>query len=706
MGFSLSPSVTVTEKDLTLYIPNVAVSIGATVGFAEWGPVEVVTTVSSEKTFVGVFGQPNDSNFKDWMTAFNFLAYSSNLKFIRVVDDAVALNSAAGVGPNASESQADFEFANNQVIINDIVFANSGSTITSATDFAAAGFVAGDIITITGSTSNDGSYTVTNVTTVVITVTEALADESMTTDATVATNVISSATADFITSGFVDAGSITVVGSTLNDGVFTINDVTDLNTLSVIETVVDDTAETMVVTQYAGAFDSTQSSPYLIKNGTDRDASEATIIATTNAVIAKYPGIYANDLSVSIADASSYSATDWANGTWKYVDFFDIPAEDNEIYVVVLYKGDVVETFVADKSKTSIDPVTAGTYYVKEVINRTSQYVWLIAENLYGGNDTVGYTNVQYEGALSGGLDGYVDTVSSDDERARGWDYLTDSETLDINLCMAGGASELAGKYMIENVCEWRKDCVGFVSPMSEDVVGSLTPVTDIVVTREVYGSSSYGFMDGNYKYQYDKYNDKFYWVPFNGDMAGLCAYTDSVEDPWWSPAGLNRGKVKNVAKLAFDPTKTNRDNLYRRAINPVVVFRGEGTVLFGDKTLQTKPSAFDRINVRRLFIVIEKAIATASKYALFEFNDQTTRQAFVNLVEPYLRDVKSRRGIYDFKVVCDETNNTPVVIDRNEFIGDIYIKPTRSINFIYLNFVAVPTGVEFEEVLLNQGNQ
>lgn len=706
MGFSLSPSVTVTEKDLTLYIPNVAVSIGALVGFAEWGPVEEVNTVSSEKTFVGLHGQPNDNNFKDWFTAYNFLAYSSNMKFVRVVDDAVALNSAAGKTANATENQTDLVFANVTESATDLTITGFTFTTAGAGGVDFSNFGDGDTVIVSGTTLNDGTYTVNGApSATVLTVVEALVDEG-TVDAsgTFATNTITTIAGDFATAGFVAGSTVVVVsGSTLNAGNYLVNAVS-AKVLSVVETVTAETpAVAVLLTQWVGTFDASLSAGTLIKNSIYRDANEATINATTNAVIAKYPGIYANDLGVSIADKDSYGAASWSGSTWKYVDYFDIPAEDNEVYIVVTYKGNVVETFIADKSPAAIDPVTAGTYYCKEVVNRQSQYIWLVAENLYGGNDTDGYTAVQFEGDLSGGLDGYADTAGSDDERATGWDMLTDAETLDINLCMAGGASPIAGKYMIENVAGWRKDCVGFVSPMLEDVVGSLTPVTDIVATRELYGSSSYAFMDGNYKYQYDQYNDKMRWTPFNGDMAGVCAYTDQVEDPWWSPAGLNRGQIKNVTKLAFDPTRTNRDNLYRRAVNPVVIFRGEGAVLFGDKTLQTKPSAFDRINVRRLFIVIEKAIATASKYALFEFNDATTRQAFVSLVEPYLRDVKARRGIYDFKVVCDETNNTPVVIDRNEFVGDIYVKPAKSINFIYLNFVAVPTGVEFEEVLLNQ---
>ena len=221
-----------------------------------------------------------------------------------------------------------------------------------------------------------------------------------------------------------------------------------------------------------------------------------------------------------------------------------------------------------------------------------------------------------------------------------------------------------------------------------------------MVSFRNNLRSTSYAVMDSGYKYMYDRYNDLYRWIPLNGDVAGLCVRTDNTNDPWWSPAGLNRGQIKNLVKLAYNPRKADRDTLYKAGINPVVTFPGQGTILFGDKTLLNKPSAFDRINVRRLFIVLEKAIATASKFTLFEFNDAFTRAQFKSLVVPYLREVQGRRGITDFLVVCDDTNNTPDIIDRNEFVGDIYIKPARSINFIQLNFVAVRTGVAFSEVV------
>jgi len=255
---------------------------------------------------------------------------------------------------------------------------------------------------------------------------------------------------------------------------------------------------------------------------------------------------------------------------------------------------------------------------------------------------------------------------------------------------------------MIIDLCEARKDCVGFISPRRSDVVSvtsAITQTTNVKGFFDQLSSSSYAVFDSGYKYMYDKYADVYRYVPLNGDIAGLCANTDNVADAWFSPAGYNRGQIRGAVKLAYNPNKSQRDIIYPARINPVISQPGQGTFLFGDKTALTRPSAFDRINVRRLFLVLEKAIATAAKFQLFEFNDAFTRAQFKNLVEPFLRDVQGRRGITDFSVVCDESNNTGEVIDRNEFIGDIFIKPARSINFITLNFIAVRTGVEFSEV-------
>jgi phage tail sheath protein FI len=282
------------------------------------------------------------------------------------------------------------------------------------------------------------------------------------------------------------------------------------------------------------------------------------------------------------------------------------------------------------------------------------------------------------------------------------YSLFANKEIVDISLVLTGGHAAAVVTHVIDNVALARLDCVVFLSPPLAAVYNNAgSEAADVVEYRQddINRNTSYAVMDSGWKRQYDRYNDEYINVPLNADTAGLCARTDQTNDAWWSPAGFNRGQLKNIVKLVWSPNQTERDTLYKNGVNPVATFPGEGTLLYGDKTLLAKPSAFDRINVRRLFIVLEKAIATAAKYQLFEFNDVFSRAQFRSMVEPFLRDVRGRRGIFDFRVVCDETNNTGEVIDRNEFVADIYIKPARSINFIYLNFVAVRTSVSFTEV-------
>jgi hypothetical protein len=365
-------------------------------------------------------------------------------------------------------------------------------------------------------------------------------------------------------------------------------------------------------------------------------------------------------------------------------------------------KNTVLEVFpFASKAADAKDDSGNSTFY-KNVLASQSKYIqWMdhpTTGTNWGGNSSIAFANLtaNVTVSLANGADGNVSTANV----VTAYDSFDNADSVDISLVISGPSGQTLADSLI-SMAESRKDCLVFLSPERADVVNNAgDEATDTVTYRDTLTSTSYAVLDGNWKYQYDKYNDVYRWVPLNGDIAGLCARTDQERDPWFSPGGLNRGIIKNIIKLAYNPTKTDRDTLYVKGINPVVTFQGEGTVLFGDKTLQSKPSAFDRINVRRLFIVLEKSIARAARFSLFEFNDQFTRAQFVSLVEPFLRDVQGRRGITDFRVVCDETNNTGEVIDRNEFIGDIYIKPARSINFIQLNFVAVRTGVSFDEVV------
>lgn len=429
-------------------------------------------------------------------------------------------------------------------------------------------------------------------------------------------------------------------------------------------------------------------------------------------------------------------STSWTANTiprkWEYYNAVDgapstsIPVSDagnsavDQVSVVVVdnsgkisgTSGSILEVYQNLSRATDGKNSDGTSNYYRTVINDTSRYVW--ATNDRSGSVSAPAATVEtstasvpYTKTFVGGRNGVSESAGAMNALGNAADLFADSKSVDISLMLTGKSVGVDGtqlaNYLIDNVAEVRKDCVVFVSPQSSDVVGTGVEglqAENTVQFRNNLRSTSYAFMDSGYKKQYDKYNDVFRYVPLNGDIAGLAARTDNVRDPWWSPAGFNRGQIKNVINLAWNPTQAQRDTLYKSDINPVVSFQGQGIILYGDKTLLGRPSAFDRLNVRRLFIVLEKAIATAAQSTLFEFNDEFTRTQFLNLVEPFLRDVQGRRGIYDFRVVCDETNNTQEVIDGNRFVGDIYVKPAKSINFIQLNFVAVRSGVEFTEIV------
>jgi len=431
---------------------------------------------------------------------------------------------------------------------------------------------------------------------------------------------------------------------------------------------------------------------------------------------ARYPGALGNSLKVAVcanANATAFSS-------WAYAPYFDA-APGTSTWVAANHKSDandemhiaivdedglfsgtpntVIERFANISKATNAKGESGESLYYRDVLYVNSRYVYAMGPN----NSTWGVAANATHAFAGENLDGVsfirgTDAVPTDGNVQTAYAQFASTDNVDISLVMTANASAVLAANVI-SLAVGREDCVAFVSPLLANVQAA-DPVSSIVNYRNSLTSTSYAVMDSAWKYQYDKYNDLYRWIPANGDVAGLCARTDQDRDPWFSPAGFNRGQLKNVIKLAFNPNQAQRDTLYKAGVNPIVAFPGEGTVLFGDKTLQAKPSAFDRINVRRLFIVLEKAIARAARASLFEFNDEFTRAQFVNLVEPFLRLVQGRRGIYDFRVVCDDTNNTPEVIDRNEFIGDIYIKPAKSINFIQLNFVAVRTGVAFDEIV------
>jgi phage tail sheath protein FI len=370
-------------------------------------------------------------------------------------------------------------------------------------------------------------------------------------------------------------------------------------------------------------------------------------------------------------------------------------------------QGTVLETF-AFVSKASDAAVNGATNYYKQVIFNKSKYIYAIDPvdyvNQVGtwGTPAAGTTFNSPSTNKTTTLAGGSDAVPTQGQLETAYGLFANKEQVDISLILTGDASVEVQQYVIDNVVNSRRDAVAFISPPQSAVVNQAGQETGNIQTwlSNLSRNSSYVVADSGWKYQLDKYNNVYRWIPLNGDIAGLCVYTDTVRDPWYSPAGYNRGAIKNAIKLAWNPSKTYRDVIYAAGVNPVVSFPGQGIVLWGDKTLQSKPSAFDRINVRRLFIALEKSISTAAKYSLFELNDEFTRAQFVALINPFLRDVQGRRGITDYKVICDGTNNTPQVIDTNQFVGDIYIKPTRSINYIQLNFVAVGTGVDFTTIV------
>lgn len=453
-----------------------------------------------------------------------------------------------------------------------------------------------------------------------------------------------------------------------------------------------------------------------IDNQTIYEASYAAGEAAVGPFAAKYPGPTGNSLKVSIADGSSYTGWDYeaqfdaAPSTSNYAD--SVGGSDDELHIIVIDEdglftgtaGTVLEKFPFVSKAIDAKNSDGSTNYYKNVINNQSKYIWWMDHPTTPSNWGLQASGIAFtdQAVASYSLTGGSVAGAAAADIQVGYDLFANKELVDVSLLITGAHSATVCQYVIDNVALTRLDCIVFLSPDLASVQNNAgNEAADVVTYRNssINRSTSYAVMDSGWKVQYDKYNDRYVNIPLNADVAGLCARTDQTNDPWWSPAGLNRGAIKNVVKLLYSPNQTDRDTLYKNGVNPVVSFPGSGPVLYGDKTLLQKPSAFDRINVRRLFIVLEKAIATAAKYQLFEFNDVFTRAQFRSLVEPFLRDVRGRRGIYDFRVVCDETNNTGEVIDRNEFVADIYIKPAKSINFIYLNFIATRTSVSFEEV-------
>ncbi len=618
MVFSVSPSITVTEVDLTSTVPAVATPPAALVGVFGWGPVNQRILITSENDLVERFGKPTNSNAETFFTAADFLAYSNALYVTRVADTDAAI---------ANETNANTHFQ---------------------------ALYPGEI-----GNSLKVSYSVG---------TTSYKDETI--------------------SAIVNSISANSAPIPYNTTSFVFETDTDISALTATLDVGD-----------------------VLRVGNSNIGYQNLIIASVGIT----DEVANSSFETTITFANKYSLRELDYNNLTYVKYWGqsgviktAPSSSNNIHVVVTDEDGVITgvpgTILEVYDNLSINPTAkladgTNNYYV-DVIEKKSN--WIAAKLDLSGDGTLNGSAAMtgYE-SFSGGLDGRNETDISFSALAEGYDLYKEASEIDISFILQGAAFEDASNanYIISNIVETRKDCVLFISPRKSDVVNVSNPqaqLTNVIAYRNLLQNSSYWFMDSGYKYRYDKYNDLYRWTPLNGDTAGL----SSRIQPWESPAGYKRGLIKNSIKLAYNPNKEHRDQLYSSDVNSVITQTGQGTLLFGDKTGLGLTSAFNRINVRRLFIVVEKAIASASKSFLFDFNDEFTQTQFKNLVDPFLRDIQGNRGIIDFRVICDGTINTPQVIDSNTFKANIFIQPSRTINFIQLTFVATRTGVEFDEIV------
>ena len=639
MAFQVSPGVLVQERDLTRIIPAVSTSIGAIAGEFRKGPLDEIVSISSENDLVDTFGKPDSNNFEAFFSAANFLQYSNSLRVVRAAQTNLVNATSTGCGlqiKNTTHYQDNY--ADGSGVVGTFAARTAGAhgnTLLVSTCPSATAYEEEGATTV-----NDGS---------------------------------------------------TAVGDTT----ITVTDGTQLNVGDIIS-----------FSTTAATNDYDDGHQYRITNIATHDLT----------IVQKDSG--SGGLLTTITNGANvrrrwryYDSVGTSPGTSPYVS--DRSGSGDEIHVVVVDEdgdvtgvpGSVLETY--EKLSKAADAKTpqGDSNYYPDVLYAKSQHVYWMDHNTSGtnwGSNASGTTFTAVDTptleSLSGGADGSSVTTG---QKKTAYEKFQDAETVDVGLIIAGSGDGAHLDNLI-TIAEIRKDAVVFASPERADVVNVSNSETQKDNVLDFYASrssSSYCVFDSGYKYMYDKYSDVYRFVPLNGDIAGLAARTDLVADSWFSPAGFNRGVIRGAVKLAFNPSKSQRDELYMKRVNPVCTFPGQGTVLFGDKTALSSPSAFDRINVRRLFITLEKAISTASKFQLFEFNDEFTRANFRAIVEPFLREVQGRRGITDFLVVCDNTNNTGDVVDRNEFVAEIFVKPNRSVNFIKLQFVATRTGVAFEEV-------
>lgn len=749
MPFQLSPGVVTKETDLTTRVPAAASSIGAIARAFGWGPVNYPSLVSDETSLIAGFGAPVKSSSTQrvgFMEANNFLAYAGSMYIIRTAN--AGQKNACETSANATNinNLDDFTSKLSSLVSTPVgqIAARYPGSLGNAIKFVACD---GGLNTTNWGAGNTGTPTVAAAQ---IISTAALSAATGLT-ATAPSGGTSTVTISGLTGSTLTVGSQVVFTGTFPTGfnsalvsgaVYTVT-AAAATTFSFVSTTAT-AAVGAAVAFPATVAAVTRGVTFTIANPSAAIGSTVTVLGWSGALDGTYTLIgsapSATVISFNLGSTQTFAAPTLANvtisnayawDTWAYKTSFDYRpgtssyaasqgASNDEFHALIIDStgiitgapGTILEKWVGlskfDDAKTS----QGLTAYWEKAINAYSKWIWAVTDLKVQGGAIPANFGVAAAGLsagslgavaiqLAGGADG-TSWVPSDAELMASYGILVNDAKYPISLIIGGAVSSVVANYLIQNVAEIRGDCITFITPNnggSAYIGDDAATGANLITYRNQLTSSSYYVLDSGFKYQYDKFSDTYQWVPMAADVAGLCAKTDAMQDPWFSPAGLNRGQIKNVVKLAHNPDKATRDQLYQAQVNPIISMPGQGIVLFGDKTGLTKPSAFDRINVRRLFIVVRQAVRNFAQYSLFEMNTDFTRQQFVSAVTPFLRDVQGRGGLYDFRVVCDTRNNTPEVIDGNEFRADIYLKPTKSINFITLNFVAARTGVEFSEI-------
>ena len=756
MGFSLSPSVNVTENDYTIGVPQISTSEAAIGGVFRWGPLDRRVLVDQEKSLLKRFLKPTNFNAETWFTAASFLAYSNLLWVSRAAN-------TAGPSPiatvTATTGNATVAIANTSGLTDKMVIINGGGKISNGAVIAS--IINSTAFTLTSNSSaigngptsvqfisNDCTYSaVANVGSVANLSSQVVrnSDDYSSKDGTFDSDVVAVARypgspGNSLRISFCETNtqfsSIVNCASYGNGAVLTMN--VDSNVATIVVTTTGANLSANVVNTNATNLSSNFQVTDYIQFGNNTAGTQSLKITKINT-----PTVNANStvgtatFTIEFEDVLRLSTDQtMSNNILRFWEFYDLvdqapgaspyqlahgnTSAQDELHIIVVddrgvftgIPGTVLETYKSLSRATDSKSVDGSTNYFKNVINHDSEYIWICNDHVAGYSNTAinlssVASNTVFTQSFNCGFDGSDEHNTSVGILANAYDLFNRPEEVDVSLIMQGTpvggtqGGQLAN-YIIDNICEDRKDCVVFISCQKNDVVNAIGyEVDNLLEFRASLRNSSYAFLDSGWKYMYDRYNDLYRWIPLNGDMAGLAARTDQIKDPWWAFAGLNRGQIKNVARLAFNPSKAQRDILFKNDINPCVTFRNQGTVLFGDKTLLgISSSVFSRINVRRLFIEIEKAIATAAKYYLFEFNDPFERAQFRNVVNPYLRSIQGKRGIEDFVFLCDETNNGPEVRNNFTLVGDVYVIPNKVIDWIQLNFNAIRSGVSFSEYI------